>query len=104
MPGPLVHFGALVTCTHAGPALPGATNPRVLVSGQPTVTQPTPYAIAGCALSSSGNPCVTGTWTSAATRVTSNGQPLVIASGTSTCAPNGTPLLVSSVQARVIAM
>jgi hypothetical protein len=104
MPGPLLHLGAIVTCSHAGPGQPGATNPRVLVSGQPAVTQPTPYAVTGCSLASSGNPCVTGTWTSAATRVSSNGQPLVIATGTSTCAPNGTPLLVSSSQTRVVAM
>ena len=104
MPGPLLHAGAIVTCSHAGPALPGATNPRVLVSGQPTVTQPAPYAITGCSLASSGNPCVSGTWTTAATRVSSNGQPLVIVGGLSTCAPNATPLLVSSSQTRVIAM
>ena len=65
MPGPLLHVGATVTCMHAGLATPTAPNPRVLVSGQPTVTQPTPYAIAGCSLTSSGSPCVTGTWTSA---------------------------------------
>lgn len=103
MPGPLLHLGATVNCSHLGPALPGATNARVLVSGQPTVTQPTPYAITGCSLASSGNPCVSGTWTSATTRVTSNGQPLVIATGLSTCAPNATPMVVVSSQTRVIA-
>jgi hypothetical protein len=104
MPGPLLHVGAIVTCSHAGMAQPTAPNPRVLVSGQPTVTQPTPYAIAGCALTPSGSPCVTGTWTTATTRVTSNGQPLVIAAGLSTCVSNGTPMLVMSSQLRVIAM
>lgn len=103
MPGPLLHFGALVTCTHAGVATPTAPNPRVLVSGQPTVTQPTPYAIAGCSLTPSGSPCLTGTWTLGSTRVTSNGQPLAIATGMSTCVSNGTPLLVASSQLRVIA-
>ena len=102
-PGPLLHLGATVNCSHAGPALPVATNAQVLVSGQPTIFQPTQYGVTGCSLSSSGNPCVTGTWTSATTRVTSNGQPLVIATGTSTCAPNATPLLVVSSQTRVIA-
>ena len=104
MPGPLLHVGAIVTCSHLGVATPGAPNGQVLVSGQPTVTQPTPYAIAGCSLSSTGSPCVTGTWTMATTRVTSNGQPLVIATGMSTCVSNGTPMLVSSSQTRVIAM
>jgi hypothetical protein len=46
---------------------------------------------------------VTGTWTSAALRVTSNAQPLVIATGLSTCISNGTPMLVASVQPRVVA-
>ena len=104
MPGPLLHVGAVVTCSHAGLAQPTAPNPRVLVSGQPTVTQPTPYAIAACALTPSGSPCVTGTWTTATTRVTSNAQPLVIAAGLSTCVSNGTPMLVVSSQFRVIAM
>lgn len=104
MPGPLLHVGAIVTCSHAGLAQPTAPNPRVLVSGQPTVTQPTPYAIAGCALTPSGSPCVTGTWTTATTRVTSNAQPLVIAAGLSTCVSNGTPMLVMSSQFRVVAM
>jgi hypothetical protein len=103
MPGPLLHLGAVVTCSHAGTATPTAPNPRVLVSGQPTVVQPTPYAIAGCSLSSSGSPCLTGTWTTASLRVTSNGQPLVIATGISTCVSNGTPMLVASAQTRVIA-
>jgi hypothetical protein len=46
---------------------------------------------------------VTGTWTSAALRVTSNGQPLVIATGLSTCVSNGTPMVVASSQVRVVA-
>jgi uncharacterized Zn-binding protein involved in type VI secretion len=103
MPGPLLHFGAMVTCSHVGVATPTAPNPRVLVSGQPTVTLPTPYAIAGCSLTPSGSPCLTGTWTLGSTRVTSNGQPLVIATGMSTCVSNGTPMLVASSQVRVIA-
>ena len=103
MPGPLLHFGAVVTCSHAGPATPTAPNPRVVVSGQPTATQAAPYAIAGCALTPSGSPCVTGTWTTGTVRVTSNGMPLVIATGISTCVSNGTPMLVASVQPRVTA-
>ncbi|HET7065496.1 MAG TPA: hypothetical protein VFI49_14585 [Rudaea sp.] len=103
MPGPLLHIGATVNCSHLGVATPGAPNAQVLVSAQATVTQPTPYAIAGCSLASSGSACVTGTWTSGTTRVTSNGQPLVIATGLSTCVSNGTPMLVVSSQTRVIA-
>ncbi|MGH9955612.1 MAG: hypothetical protein ACREBC_00595 [Pyrinomonadaceae bacterium] len=106
MPGFLVHLGAQVQCSHpTGIATPTAPNPRVLVSGQPTVTIMTPYAIAGCLFNVLGapSPCATAKWTTAATRVFSNGQPLVLIDSTSTCAPNGTPLLILATQTRVIA-
>ena len=103
MPGALLHFGAMVTCTHAGVATPTAPNPRVLVSGQPTVTLPPPYAIAGCSLTPSGSPCLTGTWTLGSTRVTSNGQPLLLMDSQALCAPTGTPVIISVTQTRVIA-
>ena len=32
MPGPLLHLGATVLCSHGGQATPTAPNPRVLVS------------------------------------------------------------------------
>ena len=38
MPGFLLHVGAQVKCAHAGLATPTVPNPRVTVSGQPTVT------------------------------------------------------------------
>ena len=56
MPGPLLHVGASVLCAHGGTATPTAPNPRVLVSGQPTVTMVAPYAIAGCPFNVSGSP------------------------------------------------
>lgn len=49
MPGYLLHVGATVLCAHAGQATPTAPNPRVTVSGQPTILLSTPYVIAGCA-------------------------------------------------------
>ena len=48
MPGFLLHVGATVMCAHAGQAQPTAPNPRVMVGGQPVVTQTAPYTIAGC--------------------------------------------------------
>ena len=39
MPGFLLHVGATVTCMHAGQAQPLTPNPRVMVGGQPIVTQ-----------------------------------------------------------------
>jgi hypothetical protein len=104
MPGPLLHVGAQVLCSHGGFATPTVPNPRVLVSGQPTVLMSAPYVIAGCLFNVSGAPvpCVTGQWTVAATRVFSQGQPLVLLSSLSACVPNGTPLLPLAAQTRVI--
>ena len=104
MPGPLLHVGASVLCAHGGSATATAPNPRVLVSGQPTVLMSAPWAVAGCAFNVSGapSPCVTGQWVVAATRVTSNGQPLVLMDSQAVCAPNGTPLVPVAAQTRVI--
>lgn len=104
MPGFLLHFGATVMCAHAGQATPTSPNPRVLVSGQPTVTLTTMYAVAGCPLPPppSGNgPCVTAQYVSAAARVTSGGVPLLLIDSQAICAPSGTPLIASITQTRV---
>ena len=107
MPGFLVHVGAQVMCAHGGQAQPTVPNPRVVVSGQPTVTITPPYAVAGCAMPPpiAGNgPCVTATWLTGSTRVLSLGQPLVVQSSTSICAPTGTPLVIAVTQTRVFAI
>ncbi len=106
MPGFVVHVGATVLCSHAGQAQPMAPFPRVLVSGQPVVTTPGPWAVAGCTLPTpptANGPCLTGQWLSGSTRVLAGGQPLVLQAGASVCAPSGTPLVVLAVQTRVIA-
>lgn len=106
MPGFVVHLGAQVQCAHLGQATPTVINPRVTVSGQPTVTMAAPYVIAGCPFNVSGAPvpCVTAQWVTAATRVTSNGQPLILLDSQAVCAPNGTPLLILATQTRVTAI
>jgi len=107
MPGFLVHVGAQVLCSHAGQAQPTVPNPRVSVSGQPTVLMTSPYVIAGCTLPppTVGNgPCVSAQWLSGTTRVTSNGQPLLLQSSQAICTPTGTPLMIVATQARVSAM
>src|SRR5689334_20925744 len=105
MPGPILHVGAVVTCSHGGQATPSTPNPRVLVSGMPVATIAAPYLVAGCPfVAPAGNgPCVTGQWTVGATRVLVVGQPVALQSGMSTCVPTGTPLLPISAQTRVIA-
>lgn len=103
MPGFLLHLGAQVKCAHAGQATPMTVNPRVTVSGQPTVTLASRYVVAGCTLPpppAANGPCVTAQFISAATRITSNGQPLLLFDSQAICAPTGTPLLILSTQTR----
>jgi hypothetical protein len=107
MAGFLIHVGAQVLCSHAGQATPVTPNPRVTVSGQPTVLMTSPYAVAGCTLPPPPNgngPCVTAQWVSGTTRVQSNGQPLLVQSSQAICTPTGTPLIVVSTQPRVSAL
>jgi hypothetical protein len=105
MPGPILHVGATVLCSHGGQATPTVPNPRVSVSSTPVATIAAPYAVAGCAfVPPAGNgPCVTGQWIVGATRVLALGQPVAIMTGSSTCVPTATPLVPVSAQIRVIA-
>jgi hypothetical protein len=105
MPSPILHLGATVMCSHGGQAVPTAPVPRVLVSGQPVATVAAPYAVAGCIFVPPGGngPCVTGQWVVGALRVLAMGQPVVLQTGSSVCAPTGTPLLPLVVQPRVLA-
>ncbi|HRQ40307.1 MAG TPA: hypothetical protein PLD25_20540 [Chloroflexota bacterium] len=107
MPGFLLHVGAQVLCSHAGQAQPTIPNPRVTVSGQPTVAVTSPYMVAGCTLPpppAANGPCVTAQFVTAATRITSNGQPLLLLDSQAICAPTGTPLLIVLTQPRVTGM
>ena len=105
MPGFLLHQGAVVMCAHAGSATPMVPNPRVTVSGQATVTMAGPYAIAGCTFpamtSGTQPPCATAQWTTAAVRLTSLVQSLLMQDTMATSLPTCTPLFVTVVQPRV---
>jgi hypothetical protein len=105
MPGPILHVGAVVLCSHGGQAQPTVPSARVLVMGMPITTIAAPYVVAGCAfVPPVGNgPCVTAQWVVGAVRVTSEGQPVVIMAGMATCVPTATPLIPASAQTRVIA-
>lgn len=107
MPGFIVHVGATVLCSHGGQANSSVPFPRVLVSGQPVVTIAAPYLVAGCSMPppTAGNgPCVTGQWLTGSTRVLAGGQPLVLQSSSSVCAPTGTPLIIAMTQLRASAL
>lgn len=97
MPGFILHLDATVTCTHGADAKPSRTNARVRVSGHDTILQPPPYQIDECP---SNTPCKTATWTSAARRVTSMRQALVLMDSQSTSVPTGAPLRLWQSQTR----
>ena len=104
MPGFLLHFGADVSCSHAGKATPVAPNPRVKVSNQPIVGISSSYIIAGCSLPTppaANGPCVTAQFVTSAVRITANGVPVLLIDSQSLCTPTGTPLLPIGTQPRV---
>jgi hypothetical protein len=104
MPGPIMHSGAVVLCSHGGQATPTAPFPRVLVSGQPVVTIATQYVVAGCSLTTSSGPFdVSGQWIVGAMRVHAGGVPVAIASGSSITVATGAPLIPAAVQPRAVA-
>ena len=105
MPGPILHLGATVICSHGGQALPTAPFARVQVSGQPVVTQAATYTVAGCGFVPPGGngPCVTASFVTASTRVFAGGFPVLLQDGISICTPTGTPLVPVQVQPRVVA-
>ncbi len=88
---------------HGGQAQPTAPNPRVMVGGQPIVTQAAPYTVAGCPFVAGVTPmpCVTAQWVTAATRVLAGGQPVLLQDSVAVCAPNGTGVNIIVTQLRV---
>jgi hypothetical protein len=98
-------MGALVQCTHQGPATPPTTFPRVLVSGMPVAMQPIPWVIAGCANPpASGGPCVTAMFPVGSTRVFVNvAVPVLLLTSIGNAAPTGLPVMAKTAQVRVMA-
>jgi hypothetical protein len=104
MSGYLLHQGATVQCMHGGQAQPTTTSQKVKVGGQPIVVQSASYTIAGCSYpppTAANGPCATAQWTSAATRVTSGGAPVLLKDSKAVCVPTGTGLNILSTQTRV---
>jgi hypothetical protein len=101
-PGYLLDATSQLICAHGGQAQPTAPAPRVKVSGQAIVTQTTTQSVVGCGLTGTPNPpCATAQWVSAAARVTSSSQPVLLQDSQSQCVPTGTPLTVMVTQVRV---
>ena len=110
MPGPILHTGAVAMCPHGGSLNIVVASPRVTVSNMPAAVLTDQGLVAGCTFTVPGpkpQPCVTTRWIAAATRVTSNGVPLLINPCTALCLsaeqiPGGPPSITSS-QTRAIA-
>jgi hypothetical protein len=110
MPGPLLHVGALLTCTHSAPIVAPTSNTRVFVSGRPVLTIADVITVGGCPFTLPGpkpSPCVL-VKVEPATKVAVNFQPAVILTPTTLClspeqAPQGPPNSTAT-QTRVIAI
>lgn len=108
-PAPLYHLGNTTLCPHGGKVTHVPSTPRVFVAGaQPVATVLDATTITGCAFAPSGtpHPCTTVTWLVPATRVKSEGQPLLLvgSAGTAQAAdmtPQGAPFTVVN-QARAL--
>jgi hypothetical protein len=97
MSGYLLPTSATVTCSHGGMATAMSPNPSVMVDGSPTVLLSSQWVVAGCPLVPPPlPPCLAAQYVTGTTRVTSNGQPLVISTGQAISIPNGTPLIPAS--------
>lgn len=110
MPGPILHATATATCPHGGVLTIVPAAPRVLLSGLPLAVLTDQGLVAGCAFTVPGpkpQPCLTTRWMLGATRVTSNGQPVLINPAGALCLsaeqiPGGPPIISAS-QTRVVA-
>lgn len=101
MPGYLLHSGATVNCTHSGIATPMQTSTQVTVGGQPIVTRPCTYTVAGCQLptiTTGASACATAAWVSAALQVSSNGAAVLLTDSKAMCQPTQMPLEIGATQ------
>lgn len=106
MPGfAITATSTLVQCMHLGKATPVAKSPRVKIMLDSAVTILSPYTVAGCPFTNgtTPQPCVSATFTTSATRVTSLGQFLLLVDSQATTVPNGVGVVITPGQMRVSA-
>jgi len=112
MPGPMLHVGAIVQCTHGASAQAAPGSSRVLVSSQPAATLADTFTVSGCSFQipvgagTKPSPCLTIRWTVPAVRVKVNGTPALtsMSAGLGLSpeqAPQG-PAIPGTVQTRVV--
>ena len=105
MPGPILHMGATVLCSHGGQAMPTAPSPRCSSRACRSRRSPrrTPSRAAPFVPPARQRPVRHRAMDGRRDAVLSHGQPLAIMTGVSICAPTGTPLLPVAAQTRVLA-
>ena len=102
MSSPLLDAAAAVMCAHGGRAKLAAPTTRVRVNGAPIATLPGSWTVAGCPLPpEGGGPCLVAQFTTAATRVTADGQPVLLSDSLAVVMPTAAPLIVTGAQNRV---
>lgn len=106
MSKPVLTLASTLICPHGGQAMASDQVSRVTIVGTPVITQDMALPIAGCPLpaSTSPGPCISGRFTTAASRVTVMGHPVLLADSISTSTPAGLPMQVLAVQQRVRAL
>ena len=88
MPGFILHVGATIICPHGGQISATTSNTKVLVDGQPVVTQSDTFTVAGCSFivpTNKPQPCVMVKWLAASNQVLINGQPALLQDSTGLC-------------------
>ena len=84
MPGFLLHVGATLQCTHAGPISTTPAQTRVTVGSQPVATLANLLTVGGCPFQipigtgTKPQPCVKVQWLLVSTRVLVGGQPVLL--------------------------
>ena len=101
VPGFVVHENAIIFCMHGGSVRHIVSIPQVKTSGMSIVVMPNPHSVSGCPLTA---PCVIANWVTAATRVTSFGQRVLLKDSQAVCPAPGTSVNIVWTQARVKAI
>jgi hypothetical protein len=82
MPGPLIQFGAQLTCPHGGTITITPPGPRVKIGTASVASIPATGTVANCSNTGPNlKPCTTVKWvkpSDGATRVTLNGMPALL--------------------------
>jgi Domain of unknown function (DUF4280) len=88
MPGFILHVGATIICPHGGQISATTSNTKVLVDGQPVVTQSDTFTVAGCSFivpTNKPQPCVMVKWLAASKQVLISGQPALLQDSNGLC-------------------